>query len=298
MSDLLLRTLPRALWHASAWRELHVVEDLPYAERPGCRLDVLRPAGATGPLPVVVHIHGGGFRVLSKETHGYPTSRYARAGFVVLNVEYRLAPDHPFPAAVQDAHDAWLWAVDSVQALGGDPDRMVISGESAGGNLALGLALSTALERPEPWARAVRERAVRPAAVHVVYGFLQASDRPTPQDPGLVERIAASRLDVIAHDYLARADRSHGLAYANPIELVEALTPAERAALPPILSVGGTRDPIPSDSRRLARALRGPGLEEAWIYGAGHGFHALPGRRSSQAWEVLLEHAQRLTAAP
>ena len=164
--DLLFKQLPRALWQASAWRDLTVQADLRYDAPAACTLDALRPTDRDEVLPVVLHIHGGAFRVLSKETHGYVASRYARAGFLVLNVEYRLAPESPFPAAVRDVHAAWLWARDHVAELGGGPDRILLSGESAGANLALGLALSTTIDRDEPWARAVREAGARPLGVH------------------------------------------------------------------------------------------------------------------------------------
>ena len=291
--DLLFKQLPRALWQASAWRDLTVQADLRYDAPAACTLDALRPTDRDEVLPVVLHIHGGAFRVLSKETHGYVASRYARAGFLVLNVEFRLAPESPFPAAVRDVHAAWLWARDHVAELGGGPDRILLSGESAGANLALGLALSTTIDRDEPWARAVREAGARPLGVHACYGFLQATDTARYGRDLPVGALVGARLPIIERDYLARADATWGLDYADPVRIIEQLDDVGR--LPPVLAVCGTRDPISDDTARLIAALRGRAdLEALWVKGAGHGFHCLPGRRSEEAWLALLGHAERV----
>lgn len=294
-ADLWMRTLPRALWRASAWRDLHVTADVAYAERPGCRLDILRSPEATGPRPLVLYVHGGAFRVLSKETHGYPASRYARAGFIVLNVDYRLAPRAPYPAAVQDVHDALRWAVEHAAELGADPQRVVLTGESAGANLVLGLALSATQDRPEPWSGPVRALDVQPVALQLAYGFLQASDTARYGREHPVGPVVARRLPVIERDYLQDAPATAGLDYADPLNVVERLTPHEAAALPSVLAVCGTRDPIAHDTRRLEQALaeRGADCTTTWVEGAGHGFHMFPGRRSDQAWRALLAHARQ-----
>lgn len=70
------------------------------------RLDVLQPAGP-GPHPVIVYLHGGAFAVGSKRTHRAVAAAYASRGYLVCNVDYRLAPQHPFPAALEDACAAW-----------------------------------------------------------------------------------------------------------------------------------------------------------------------------------------------
>ena len=89
--------------HPDARPERHgvqIVRDVPYlpSDRREHRLDVYRPARANGPLPVVVYIHGGGFRILSKDTHWIMALAFARRGFLVFNLSYRLAPRHRFPA--------------------------------------------------------------------------------------------------------------------------------------------------------------------------------------------------------
>src|SRR5438093_3887886 len=85
---------------------VEVVRDVPYLDtkREEHLLDVYRPTGRSkGPWPVCVYVHGGAFRILSKDTHWIMALAYARRGFLVFNISYRLAPKHPFPAAIADA---------------------------------------------------------------------------------------------------------------------------------------------------------------------------------------------------
>src|SRR5262245_12415700 len=99
---------------ASAERAgLHVERDVPY--RAGGRrahlLDVYVPS-TEGPWPVVLYLHGGSFRILSKESHAGCAVALARAGCLVLSANYRLGAAHPYPAALEDAVDAVLWAAE------------------------------------------------------------------------------------------------------------------------------------------------------------------------------------------
>lgn len=292
-----MRRLPRAVWRASAWRGLRIVEDLAYAAHPTCRLDVLAREGLPDGAPVVLHVHGGAFRVFSKETHGYPVARYARAGFVVLNVNYRLAPAHPYPAAVEDVHAAWCWAVREVARYGGDPDRIVLSGESAGANLALGLCLSTTFDRREAWARDPFRLGRKPLAAHLAYGFLQATDTGRYLRDSRINNLVGLRLGVIERDYLDGADRGVPRDYAEPLRVLESAPPAALRDLPEVLALCGTWDVIADDTRRLVTTLQRAGapVESVWVDGAVHGFHTLPGPRSETAWRALLDHARAVT---
>ncbi len=110
------------------------------AELPGpagvLPIRVYTPVG-TGPFPIVAFFHGGGFTIGSIESHD-PVCRQlcAQVNAVVVSVDYRLAPEHPFPAAVDDAFAATVWIAEHASELGGDAARLAVAGDSAGGNLA------------------------------------------------------------------------------------------------------------------------------------------------------------------
>jgi acetyl esterase/lipase len=97
---------------------------------------------ADGPLPVVVFLHGGGWIGGSLDSFDEPCATLARnAGAFVVSPDYRLAPEHPFPAAIDDTVAVLRWAADHIDEFGGDPERIAVGGESAGANLATVAAL-------------------------------------------------------------------------------------------------------------------------------------------------------------
>ena len=109
---------------------------------PAVRVRSYRPAHHDGLLPAMVFIHGGGFVVGSIELNDADCRRIAaEVGAVVLSVEYRLAPEHPFPAGLEDCYAALVWLADHAKELRIDPDRIAVGGESAGGGLAAAVAL-------------------------------------------------------------------------------------------------------------------------------------------------------------
>jgi len=114
--------------------EMHAVEDI---DAEGVPLRVYRPVETDEPSMALVYFHGGGWVVGSIETHEGPARAIAkRAGIVVVSVDYRLAPEHPFPAALDDAWTATQWVSNHAGELGLDVDRIGVGGDSAGGNLA------------------------------------------------------------------------------------------------------------------------------------------------------------------
>jgi acetyl esterase/lipase len=104
---------------------------------PETLLDVYEPtAGGSGSLPVVMYIHGGGWRGGDKRTAQPLLTRLADAGYVVVSIDYRLAPEHSYPAQVEDCTAALEWIHEHISSYGGDRSRIAVAGHSAGGHLA------------------------------------------------------------------------------------------------------------------------------------------------------------------
>ncbi|MDB4958071.1 MAG: hypothetical protein JWO36_5640, partial [Myxococcales bacterium] len=139
------------------------------------RLDIYRPMHRPKPWPVVFYVHGGAFHLLSKDTHWLMGLVFARFGYLCVNISYRLAPTHPYPAAIEDTCNAYLWMVSRLEELGGDPDRVAVAGESAGGNLITALTLAATQQRSESWARKVYDCGVVPRVTMPFCAMLEVS---------------------------------------------------------------------------------------------------------------------------
>ena len=113
------------------------VEDIAIPTRDGASLPARLYAPATAKLPVLLYLHGGGFTIGNLETHDSLCRQIARrSGAAVIALDYRLAPEHRFPVAVEDTWDALRWLASHGAALGLDPARLAVGGDSAGGTLA------------------------------------------------------------------------------------------------------------------------------------------------------------------
>ncbi|MEV7569014.1 alpha/beta hydrolase [Streptomyces tanashiensis] len=124
------------------------VEDRVVPGDPGVRVRIYRPRGARG---AVIWLHGGGFVTGDVDTeHPWATRIAESSGAVVVSVGYRLAPEHPFPAALDDAYAVLNWTVQHAAELGVDPARIAVGGHSAGGGLAAAVALRSRDEQGPP----------------------------------------------------------------------------------------------------------------------------------------------------
>ncbi|HVU92982.1 MAG TPA: alpha/beta hydrolase fold domain-containing protein, partial [Jatrophihabitans sp.] len=134
---------PAALIAGRTHRGAEVREtSAPAADGTPLLLRIHRPRGATGPLPAVLNFHGGGWVSGDvRQSEWWASSVAAEAGVAVVSVEYRLAPEHPFPGPPEDCYDATVWVADEAAELGVDPSRLAVMGDSAGGNLAAVVAM-------------------------------------------------------------------------------------------------------------------------------------------------------------
>lgn len=264
-------------------------------------LDVYRPTRHPGPWPVVFYVHGGAFQILSKDTHWLMGLAFARHGYLVVNISYRLAPRHRFPAALEDTAAAWLWMLRELPRLGGDPARIAVAGESAGGNLVTSLALATCQRFPEPFAGAVFDAGVVPRAALPFCAFLEVSRaerfgkrRPVPGwVDGMLRGTAAS--------YLGDAPPGPFRDLADPLVVLERGEPTARP-LPAFFAPVGTRDILLDDTRRLEKALaaRGVPCEARYYRGGVHAFHAFVWQSLARAcWRDSLAFlARHVPASP
>ncbi len=269
-------------------------------------LDIYRPIHRPKPWPVVFYVHGGAFHLLSKDTHWLMGLVFARFGYLVVNISYRLAPKHPYPAAIEDTCEAYLWLAKHINELGGDPNRVAVAGESAGGNLITALTLAACQPRSEPWARAVYDTNLVPRAALPFCAILEVTNpgRFSQRKPGLPRWVDGMLRDAAAsylHGY--SHEPSDATELADPLRVIEDAAGVGHEAkfprgLPPFFAPVGTRDPLLDDTRRLEKALRAIGVPvEARYYPGGiHAFHALvwdPAAR--RCWRDALAFLDRHT---
>ena len=273
----LLNNLPHHLAPVSASR--HAIEDLtvtlagpaePIARRedltitgPGGEIPVRIWAPSLQPgLPMLIYLHGGGWVVGSPETHEALCCALAnRAGVIVVAPRYRRAPEHPYPAALDDAFAVTAWLAEQALSIGADPTRLAVAGDSAGGNLAAAIAL-----------RARSRGGPTIAAQVLIYPMLDARcDSPSYTENASGYGLTAETARWYWEQYLANpTDRE--LAEASP------LRETDLAGLPPAFVLTCEYDPLRDEGERYARSLRAAGVPVTAIREAGmiHGYARLP----------------------
>jgi len=268
---------------------LRVTKDVVYgsSSRACHRLDVYTPLHAPQPRPVVMYVHGGAFTMLSKETHFVMAMQFARRGYLVFNINYRLGHKNPFPAPLEDACDALVWVHRHAREYGGDPARIAIAGESAGGNLVAALAIACAAKQKEPFAERLFNEDVRPRATISTYPFLDLTSIERhfahPRVPFWAKELIfdAASAYVGAHVY----EVSRAAPLASPVRLLETESLRLDRPLSPFFLSCGTRDLLLGDSKRLKAVLdrRGVACELFVAPGEIHGFDAMVWRPAAKA---------------
>jgi acetyl esterase len=221
------------------------------------RLRHYRPREAAS-LPLVVYLHGGGFVLCSLDTHDRVMRLLALdSGAAVIGVDYRLAPEHPFPAPLDDCVAAVRWIRAEAAGLGVDPDRVVLAGDSAGANLALASLLDLR--------DAGEVDAIRGAALF--YGcFWRRLDTPAHARFGNGSwRLGSAEMRWFWQHYLG--DPSASDPRAEPLH-------ADLGGLPPLYLTAAALDPLYDDTLELDRRLEAAGVARRLdVYpGLVHGF--------------------------
>ena len=203
--------------------------------------------GGGAARPLVVYFHGGGFVVADLDTYdSSPRALSHLTGAVAVSVHYRQAPEHRFPAAQDDAFAAYRWVVDHAAALGGDPERVAVVGESAGGNLAANVAIA---------ARDARAQA--PVAQVLVYPVAGVdTDTPSYRENASAKPLNKAMLAwFFGHFLRDAADK------ADP--RVDLVGRADLAGLPPATVITAGIDPLRSEGQALAEKLQKAGVPVA-----------------------------------
>lgn len=239
---------PRMVESADRWLPVR-------GRRLACRLH--RPEAAAG-LPVMVYIHGGGWVWGSIDTHDHIMRGYAAAsGCAVIGPDYALSPEAPFPQALEECAAVVRWAAKNGAEWGLDPSRIVVGGDSAGGNLALATALL--LRETDP--------GLTLRGLLLNYGVFDSRlDTPSYLEFATGHTLTREKMDFYWRCYAPReADRIHPL--AAPLR-------ADLRGLPPCLLHVAELDVLASESHAMAGRLReaGVAVEETTFPGVLHGF--------------------------
>jgi len=221
------------------------VQNLTYPTGGGTQpVRIYKPVGATGTnLPIIVYYHGGGWVIADLDVYdATPRSMARNLNAIVVSVEYRKGPEMRVPAAHEDANNAWRWVMQNAASWGGDPMNMAVAGESAGGNLAMNVAISA---RDGGW--------TQPRAVLSVYPIANADTTLRSK----VQNTEALPLRTATLDWFGRyALPSPAFAQDPRFNLVA----ANLRGLPPVIIVNADIDPLRDDGATLETALEAAGV--------------------------------------
>ncbi|WP_345952764.1 alpha/beta hydrolase [Mucilaginibacter sp. PAMB04168] len=238
-------------------------------------LRVYTPQGANGPLPVIVYYHGGGFVIANIDVYDASAKSLAdQTKAVVVSVAYRLAPEHKFPTAHNDSFEAYQWVVKNAASIKGNPEKIAVVGESAGGNLATNMAIMA------------RDKKVQ-APVHVVSVYPIAS--ADMFSPSYNKYIQARPLDKSMMMWFTK-NYTNTVAEAKDPRLN--LVAANLKGLPPFTIINAELDPLLSDGEKLESKLKAAGVTvDRKVYnGVTHEFFGMaalvPDAKEAQAYAV------------
>ena len=205
---------------------------------------IYTPKSGTGPFPVVVYFHGGGWVIANKDVYdGGARALSKMANAIVVSVDYRSGPEHKFPAAHDDAFATYEWALKNTASINGDPRRLAVAGESAGG----GLAVATAIMARD-------KKAQIPLAIVSVYP-IAGTDTMTSS---YLENAKAKPLNRAMMSWFFDKYLNGPQDRANPrVNLVA----ADLNGLPPTTIINAQIDPLRSDGETLAQRMRAAGVQ-------------------------------------
>ncbi len=282
-ADAVTAVMTKKLGKAPVPQAVAKVENRTYAGGDGSQLPlrIYTPNGK-GPFPVVVYFHGGGWVIADLDVYdSSPRALANAAGAIIVSVEYRKAPEHKFPAAHDDAFAAYKWVHDNAASFGGDPERLAVAGESAGGNLAFNTAV-----------RARDEKVTMPMHMLLIYPVAGA-DMTTPS---YVANADAKPLGKAGMEWFV----SH--LFAKPAETkdvrLDLVHRADLRGLPSATVITAEIDPLRSEGQQLANNLMAAGIDvDAADYrGVTHEFFGM-GAAVAKARRAELRAGKNLKAA-
>jgi acetyl esterase/lipase len=243
------------------------------------RIRIVRPPRATGPLPVILYMHGGGWVLGNIDTHDRLVRELAvGAGAAVVFVQYDRSPESRYPVAIEQGYATARWIMSEGAANGLDPQRIAVAGDSVGGGMAAALALM-AQKRGD--VRFIHQSMYYPVTDA---GMDTDSYRQFAEDYFLTAKSMAWFWDCYCPDRVRRTEP-----YASPLRA----TDEQLAALPPALVIVGEADVLRDEGEAYAARLRGAGVAVTTVRydGITHDFMMLNALSATQATRAAIAQA-------